>query len=981
MAQPDEIYAYTLEALSAMMDNRTTRESRQQYTEYLTQLEESQQCSSVLCRILTDKQINHHESIYILTLTILHKWITRWWNRISPNEQNSIRAIISSLLSETTQVEHSSNFSSKLASIITDIVERQFPQQWPNFVPEILQVWVQGPLYKQEIILKSLQFLFVDCTDADFSSHLSTSRRQDIVQAFQSHLRQLLALSYQYFVTHLMICCEHPDQPSPESKRCIILLLQVLQPLAVIVPPDDFYLTDQNFLFPLVKALSIQGIQLETAKTLHALFKLAISTDNVLHIMDTFFSDEKKLTLPTDSDDVSAFIQNYMKAVMSFVSLHVKQIFSKEMLRDREGQVHRMLADIIQCMSTPSRRACGDIIYDWIKIFKSDEIMMYSQRESLAAALLENYLAKSLKPKFILEDSLDEEEWYAIEFDDREDWLSFFNLMSGQVLHLSNLFCEKFPALMMQFYVNKVKQAIQMEQDFAAFCRQHKTIPINEFFELKSVFYGLVHVYPHALNSIFSVVNKWMLAAKEAQPATSKEERQEVLRCQQQGEEIVSVSFELLSCLHQWEPQGPNMFRNRIRLLTQSFPIFNYSHPHLYEYLQLLFRVVTTMIPTTTSTEYQRRVFDPNSWKSIDYNNIDHTMVLVENREEAASSISLLIQKCPKAFQSEEQILPLLNSLAQIMTNSTIMLSIHDSMRDSLVLLSTYVTDANLQGQILDLAFQDLLQRTSLIVQEVFPSSEVILQAIITPHQPLHVAESSNGNSSSSSSSSSSTAANSTSTLTSVFLDRCNKLRKYLQSFFASASMIEGDALHGITFNRRKEVWVDQRESTLEEVAQQYPLIKYWLALYVAIVPALQHLMELWSPRIMRLLMSGSQYDEVKCLVYGPSFIDGCRKCKMEIEETMPDHKKEHILKEQMFLLTTSFYKVLGLACKQFCMHHFPVEVLGLVKQLFEQSVFLEHPNFTQFLRYFAEPLVVHATPSFQNDVENDVEIEGCLGV
>lgn len=213
-----EVFNYTVTALRGMISPSIGHEQRHNFQAFLMQLKESQECSSVLCSILSTKQFEgvppqELEAIFVLALSIFHDWMKQWWNKINQEQQYHIRQISSQLLSQSTDMIHGSSYCNKLAALLADLVERQYPQYWPSFIVDVKQIWLQGPAFKQEIILKTMQFVLEDCTDSDFNTQLSTKRSEEILDGLRSSQEDILDISFQYFVMNMQVVSDPNGSP------------------------------------------------------------------------------------------------------------------------------------------------------------------------------------------------------------------------------------------------------------------------------------------------------------------------------------------------------------------------------------------------------------------------------------------------------------------------------------------------------------------------------------------------------------------------------------------------------------------------------------------------------------------------------------------------------------------------------------------------------------------------------------------------
>ncbi len=213
-----DVFNYTVNALHGMISPIASNHERQSFQAFLIQLKESQECSAVLCNILSRKKFDsistqELEAMFVLALSILHDWMKQWWNTINQQDQYQIRQIGSQLLSQSTDMIHSVSYCNKLAALLADLVERQYPQYWPSFISDVKLIWMQGPAFKQEIILKTMQFVLEDCTDSDFNTQLSAKRSEEILDGLRSSQDDILDISFQYFMINMAIAVEPHSNP------------------------------------------------------------------------------------------------------------------------------------------------------------------------------------------------------------------------------------------------------------------------------------------------------------------------------------------------------------------------------------------------------------------------------------------------------------------------------------------------------------------------------------------------------------------------------------------------------------------------------------------------------------------------------------------------------------------------------------------------------------------------------------------------
>jgi len=117
----------------------------------------------------------------------------------------------------------------KIASLLADICIRDFPQRWTTFVSDIFVSPEQGGLWYVatttmmtetssgkgygtmigvKICLECLKVITEDCTDGDFNSKISTTRRNDVLIGLNEVNHQFIPLLYDLLSTQYSTLCD-----------------------------------------------------------------------------------------------------------------------------------------------------------------------------------------------------------------------------------------------------------------------------------------------------------------------------------------------------------------------------------------------------------------------------------------------------------------------------------------------------------------------------------------------------------------------------------------------------------------------------------------------------------------------------------------------------------------------------------------------------------------------------------------------------
>ena len=197
------MYHDSVGAMRASLSSSTSKENRSLVDAYLSRLKEDRQCLEIMMHVLTVESENHDDFIRMMSLTILNDWLKIWWNKILENEQAAIRNTVVMLVKGTVGKSPVKGLWTKLAVMISNIAIRQFPQQWPTFLEDMVSLCNLGTVDpssfgEHEIAIMAIEYLASDSIDTDYCNSLPLERRQDILAGFRSKLPQLLGFAYTY---------------------------------------------------------------------------------------------------------------------------------------------------------------------------------------------------------------------------------------------------------------------------------------------------------------------------------------------------------------------------------------------------------------------------------------------------------------------------------------------------------------------------------------------------------------------------------------------------------------------------------------------------------------------------------------------------------------------------------------------------------------------------------------------------------------
>lgn len=202
-----DIFTQFLSAIKGSLDYRTEHSKRIEYQTFLNQLKiniDSLQILECFFSSPWDFVNSEHLNFNIFALSFLHEWIKHWWDKLTQADHEKIKNLVFNLIIILSQKSlNNPSYCNKLSSLIADIAERQFPQNWTSFVPDFLSLWKIDNQNVQDIVLKTLTYIFIDCNDNDLNTNISSLRRQEITAGIIFSKNDLLCYTFEYISLRL----------------------------------------------------------------------------------------------------------------------------------------------------------------------------------------------------------------------------------------------------------------------------------------------------------------------------------------------------------------------------------------------------------------------------------------------------------------------------------------------------------------------------------------------------------------------------------------------------------------------------------------------------------------------------------------------------------------------------------------------------------------------------------------------------------
>ena len=665
--------------------------------------------SAVATSSMEEKEA-YGDSMRMLALTSMDSWIKEWFNKLSIDEQIVLRAEIMSFVSVIGSYKMKV-LRSKLAVIISNMAELHYPQIWPTFVKEMVDVWLNGPNQQKEIVVMALEYTCVDCIDTDFQSKLPTVRRQDILAAFKIEMEPLLVVMYQSLVFYVN------DINSFHQNEIFKGLLRLLLPIITFTKPEDICASHHNFGDIVIGLLNVPSLQLEAANVLAVLTPNKMSIELFTHLLFKL-TDMQPSYYPEALIDKLTFCRTYAESVFSLLSNNFTHCTSTAFLGDatRQAYLGRYVQLMAQLLDQPSRRLAYDVIKDWVKIFKEDSILNLSWMQDCAVLVLKSY-QKHIK-RVLFDHSQDDfpvpfDEITEAEYIDYGEWIQFINDLKQQVRLLAGIVVNKFPVSCLNYLVEANMQLISAYP----FCNDHLHPALSGHGTPDSTAIIEWEAYSVMLDSIVS---------KYASNVNNKVN----------DDNVSNILFLLMRNISGWTitTYDSVLIALKLKMLQSLSALLNVPSN--------VANLGTSCVPATVVTaknDFLLMIL----MIAFEYLNISYTYsnpslddiyleITMQTKTKAAIAIASICQICATTIASSSFLRDLVNQIAATLTDNTVShvtthhgyIVIKNYMREALVSLIPYLGKPEDRQAILDVALGDVVQ---------FMISPLIASIVATP--------------------------------------------------------------------------------------------------------------------------------------------------------------------------------------------------------------------------------------------------------
>lgn len=212
------------------------------------------QCSVYLA--LNGANLVRHFGLQLMEYCVKYKWYD-----IDQPSKISFKDVTMSLLhSCKDDIRQQAHLRDALSRVIVEMMKREWPQQWPNLLPELFEIASKGHLQAEIVLLTLLRFI----EDVVVLQTLEyAQRRKDLYQHFVLQLEEVFT-----FLLNLM-ALHYKMAGNVESVRIINLSLKLLTEIVEFAFINRLVAEEKRLLPVLCNLLAEENYQFETAECLN----------------------------------------------------------------------------------------------------------------------------------------------------------------------------------------------------------------------------------------------------------------------------------------------------------------------------------------------------------------------------------------------------------------------------------------------------------------------------------------------------------------------------------------------------------------------------------------------------------------------------------------------------------------------------------------------------------------------------------------
>mmetsp|Transcript_20758 Transcript_20758/g.26993 ORF Transcript_20758/g.26993 Transcript_20758/m.26993 type:complete len:1442 (+) Transcript_20758:118-4443(+) len=456
----EQLYRGVLAALEVSHAPTTTPNGRAIAYSELEKFKERNDCDDYAMYIL--ENFEHDNYARHFALQCLSYKATTIGNDPGPLGE-SLRLKAATLLTNGTKPLNieAPHIKEAIASLVSDIAERSFPQLWPNFIDGVLQAWNNSnDGTSAEICMFVLRNIAEDCTDANFNSRLTTGRRNDILRAIKPHVQTLLNLTYSYMSIQYQILIENDNTNNTNNEVVVntatILLrgcLNMLKRFVLWIKPDELLNDHHDFLSVCLTIMTLPSCREEASSMLAVIVTRKLDMLSVKKLLEQLPIMVSSTPAPAHETDALVFWRSIGGIITDLITVNAQNIAEDETLL--ASPLFCQYIDLaLSLVGHPSLKLASNLHLLFFGIYRMKKARLVMEPNAVGSTIgmlssRVHSLIALYSPKLIRPIGLDEGVLSPIfdeEFGDEEELIGFFGQFRGQVAAMIRILVDVFPA-------------------------------------------------------------------------------------------------------------------------------------------------------------------------------------------------------------------------------------------------------------------------------------------------------------------------------------------------------------------------------------------------------------------------------------------------------------------------------------------------------------------------------------------------------
>ncbi|CAI5711914.1 unnamed protein product [Peronospora destructor] len=449
-----QLYQQILLAVQASHSPVTSLSERQAAYAFCEEFKNRPDCALyavALYRNLSGRDVLELQTCQHFALHVLEHHVLTCWDMLPLEEQHKMRMeLMELLLRATSTLDEPLFLREKKVALLAQIAKRQFPQRWPELLPELLQVWQSGNSRQVELVLLILRSLTEDCVSSSFNTSIPPARRKDILQGLNVCLPELFPVVYQELEKQYAIYKSHTTTEAQKnsSQRLIYAALDMLKEFLEWIPLEQPLDPTTNFIMVAVLLLDDYEFRVVGAECLEIYMMRGFGKDYraiMLQSISQIIEKVDTLDLMTVGPDLAASLRFNKKVNDMLIAWGTCQL--DVLLQDGPGEpemalLRMVLKNLCKLFAYPSLIMTEAQVILWLTVLKNKKVL--KQGEAFLADILGQLQQVAFDKYFKLSSPERENpgnhaaacDCSREEFDDHNEYISYYGNFRGRLYAL-----------------------------------------------------------------------------------------------------------------------------------------------------------------------------------------------------------------------------------------------------------------------------------------------------------------------------------------------------------------------------------------------------------------------------------------------------------------------------------------------------------------------------------------------------------------